>query len=197
MQENAAVVRFTGGLPETRCGAGSTLRVAGALTVALPRLIRELTVNASPIRSLIDAPCGDFNWMSVVDLGAVNYVGIDIDQKHLTMARQRSRPNDRFEQRDILAGPLPYADVVLCRDFLQHLPNKMALLALDNLSSGAWLLATSHSNAGNEDITDVGGFRPLNLTAGPFNLPQPFKSVADPPGSGRIIGAWATADLVR
>jgi len=84
---------------------------------------------------------------------------------------------------------------MLCRDFLQHLPNAMAALALKNFiaSEIPWLLATSHSNEQNADIPRQGMFRPLNLTAEPFNLAPTRKSVAD--GAGRILGLWHRSEM--
>lgn len=149
----------------------------------LPTLLKKLSV-----KSLIDAPCGDFNWMACVDLGGIDYLGVDIDEDHLNKARERAGMFHRFEQRDILAGELPRADAVLCRDYLQHLPNELVFRAIVNLSSGKWLLATSHRNEVNHDIGSVGDFRQLNLMAPPFNFPPPEAWLED---SGRVLGAWA------
>ncbi len=44
-------------------GSGSESEFTASLRVTLPDLLRELGV-----RSVLDAPCGDFNWMQGVDL---------------------------------------------------------------------------------------------------------------------------------
>jgi SAM-dependent methyltransferase len=137
---------------------------------------------------LLDAPCGDLNWISTLDLGGVTYIGVDTSEANLSRARENAVLDVR--RADIVDGRLPEADTVLCRDFLQHLPNAMAQRALDNLAStGArWLLATSFDNEANADIADVGGFLPLNLTAPPFDLGEPQEAIPD--GPGRIVGVW-------
>ena len=59
------------GAGETRSGAGSTMHATRELRDALPRLLRSLGVT-----SLLDAGCGDTNWLP--DLGGIGYVGVDI-----------------------------------------------------------------------------------------------------------------------
>lgn len=175
---------FTSGLPETPCGYGSTIAGTSTIRAGLRQMLDRLG-----IKSLLDAPCGDFNWLSTVDLNGIAYIGVDFSTKNLAMARTRA-PNMDFRFSDIVSGPLPMADAVLCRDFLQHLPTLMAVEALHNitLSSCGWLLATSHNNPVNGDIAMAGGFRPLNLQSAPFFFADPEDSIQD--GPGRIIGAW-------
>jgi len=148
---------------------------------------------------LLDAPCGDLNWMKDVDLSNIDYIGCDID--HLAKARWNATwlnaYTSRFLNIDIVNGVLPQVDAVFCRDFMQHLPNEMVFKTLRNFKrTGAeWLLMTSHTNRVNEDIENPGEFRPLNLLVEPFNLPEPAIAIEDPPGSSRIIGVWRTAGL--
>jgi hypothetical protein len=177
-------VRFTGGLPETACGYGSTLRATETVRAQLPGLLARLGTEV-----LLDAPCGDLNWISQVDLSGICYIGIDTSDANLAAARARS-PSLLFGKVDIVTGVLPMADTVLCRDFLQHLPTAMAQQALGNIiASGAeWLIATSHDAAENDDIPEPGGFRPLNLQIAPFNLGAPIEALPD--GAGRILGVW-------
>lgn len=182
---------FTGGRPETPCGAGSTLTMTAYLRERLPGVLSSLSV-----MKLLDAPCGDLNWMQETDLAGIDYIGCDID--HLTTARANASGFNAYTVRlleiDIINGTLPRADAILCRDFMQHLPNGMVFQTLENFQrTGAeWLLMTSHLNETNEDIDKPGDFRPLNMTAAPFNLPEPAMTIADPPGSNRIIGVWHT-----
>lgn len=58
---------------ESVSGTGSELNRTYHLRRELPVLLSELK-----IRSLLDLPCGDFNWMAHVDLGAIHYIGADI-----------------------------------------------------------------------------------------------------------------------
>lgn len=162
------------------------MEATDSLRAALPGLLAQLGT-----RVLLDAPCGDLNWMSRVDLSGVTYVGVDTSEENLKTAR-RNAPALTVSKADIFADDLPSADTVLCRDFLQHLPEGLALRVLERLrATGAnWLLATSHQAAAiNEDIDKVGGFRPLNLTIPPIALGEPLHVIVD--GPGRIVGVWA------
>jgi hypothetical protein len=120
---------FTGGLPETHCGYGSTLKATENLRLFLPGLLRMLNV-----RTLLDAPCGDFNWMRKVVLDDIAYIGMDVDEENLADAREWSAAD--FINRDVLTEPLPKADAWLCRDFLQHLPNAGVERALKQFQHG-------------------------------------------------------------
>lgn len=184
-QDAVRQVKFTSGRPETLCGAGSTLRETEYLRSLLPIMFSDLGV-----RSLLDAPCGDFNWMAQVDLTGIDYIGADYSDDNLKAARQRA---DRdFRRLDIVTDDLPDADAMLCRDFHQHIPNAMVISALRNfVASGIrWLIATTHDNPVNEDIEKPGMFRRINLEVGPFCLPATRTLIADPPGSGHYLAVW-------
>ncbi len=187
---------FTGGLPETGCGAGSMFSNTVNVRERLPKLFEELG-----IRTVLDAPCGDFNWMSKTDLSGIEYIGVDYDELHCTWARARESDPSKFRPRkktvvtlDMCRDPLPLADLMLCRDFLQHLPNAMVSVVLNKIRSSGipWLLATSHGNKVNDNITSHGMFRPLNLTIAPFNLPSPKETIAD--GDDRFLSLWHRND---
>lgn len=182
---------FTAGLPETGCGAGSTYKNTVNVRTWLPQLMRELDAKV-----LLDAPCGDFNWMSKTNLTGIDYIGIDYDAEHCRETKLKdSEPQYRPRSKtvlmlDLCMDRLPPAEVMLCRDFLQHLPNFMVSVVLRNfiLSGIPWLVATSHDNTENDDIAEQGMFRALNLEAAPFNLPIPNKWIDD--GQGRILALW-------
>lgn len=181
-------MKFIRGLPETACGGGSTLAATEHLRERLPALLRDLGV-----QWLVDAPCGDANWISKVDLTGIGYLGIDYSKENIDAAEKRW-PEKEFYLRDIVVDALPpSADAMLCRDFHQHMPTAMAVAAIRNFLAVNinWLLATSHSNEVNEDIAEPGGFRPINLMRAPFNFLKPVAQIEDPPGSGRILGAWS------
>src|ERR1700709_2014036 len=60
------------GAAESISGLGSELDATAGLRAELPRLFGKLA-----IPSLLDAPCGEANWINHADLG-VRYVGVDI-----------------------------------------------------------------------------------------------------------------------
>lgn len=181
---------FTGGLPETECGAGSTLANTETVREWLPRVLRQIEA-----KLLLDIPCGDFNWMSRTDLSMVDYLGCDNDKRHIYAAMGKHSPpkfrprSTTFMRADLFTSKLFEADVILCRDFFQHLPLPRVVEALERIQdTGArYMIATSHGNETNQGIGMEGDFSPVNLMVPPFNLPFPLDEVED---CGRILGLW-------
>jgi len=64
---------------ESKSGPGSTVSRTRLLRPRLTELVRNLG-----IRSLLDVPCGDFNWMRLTDLPSVEYIGADIVPEIIT-----------------------------------------------------------------------------------------------------------------
>src|SRR4051812_5816720 len=58
---------------ESRSGPGSNLVKTSAIRTQLPILLDALGV-----RSLLDAPCGDFHWMQYTPLHVKRYIGVDV-----------------------------------------------------------------------------------------------------------------------
>ncbi|MFF5173156.1 class I SAM-dependent methyltransferase [Micromonospora sp. NPDC000089] len=179
---------------QSRSGTGSALGATGQLREALPGLLARLGA-----RSLLDVGCGDFNWMSEVDLGAVEYTGVDIVPSVIqdNLARHRTAKRS-FRCLDAVTEALPQADAVLCREVLFHLSFSDAERLLDNIrSSGArHLIATTDTATGfNSDIR-TGDFRLLNLRRRPFAFPEPLHVIADDvvqPGRG--VGVWRIEEI--
>ena len=185
------------GVAESRSGAGSTLSETEALRTNLPALLRQLEV-----RSLLDLPCGDFHWMSRLDLTGIDYLGADIVAELVAQNQtEHGAPGRSFTRLDLLQDELPRRDAVLCRDCLVHLPNALVLQALRRIkASGAtWLLATTFpAQAGNPDIP-LRLWRPVNLQAAPFHLPPPqmllHEGNPDTRYADKSLGVWRLADL--
>ncbi len=153
-------------------GPGSTLDQTAAVRAALPELCAQLGVTR-----LLDAPCGDLAWMSTLELPGVAYTGVDIVPE--LIAANAARFADRsFAVGDLVQGPLPAADLILCRDCLVHLSyaDIRAALRTFKASGARYLLTTSFRAHPNRDIV-TGNWRPLNLEAAPFALPAPLEAV--------------------
>ena len=160
---------------ESVSGPGSDLASTAALRAGLADLLREIGA-----RSLLDAPCGDFNWMKEVPLELDSYVGVDVVAELVARNRERYGNATRtFLHADILRDPLPCADVIFCRDCLVHLPLADCRVALQNFkrSGSRWLLTTSFIRTEeNVDIT-AGSWRQLNLEKPPFDFPPPHRTI--------------------
>jgi len=158
---------------ESVSGPGSTFAYTLNLRQRLPQLFEE-----HGIRTVFDAPCGDFNWMPhVLALTSVSYLGADI-VRPLIANHQKTFTNERTEFRllDITRDALPQVDLWICRDCLFHLSYQQIFEALSNFARSGirFALLTNHRNEGGFENSDIrpGGFRKLDLFASPFLLPK-------------------------
>jgi SAM-dependent methyltransferase len=151
---------------ESSSGIGSELKNTELIRNELPYLFQKFD-----IKSMLDIPCGDWNWMKKVDLSSVSYIGADIVEK-LIISNKQSYPNIDFRTLDLTTDELPKVDLVFVRDCLGHLTNENVHKAIANIrnSGSKYLLATSFTRWNmNPDIQD-GGWKCINLMIEPFYL---------------------------
>jgi SAM-dependent methyltransferase len=184
------------GAAESVSGDGSTIAATAQIRAALPNLLKELEV-----RTILDAPCGDFNWMRLLltDTPTIErYVGMDIVPS-LIERNQSAYASDTvsFEHGDITISPLPTVDLIINRDCLLHLSFKDALAALKNFkkSGSKYLLTNTYTQImKNQDIPS-GRWRFINLELEPYRLPPPLKTIDDGDAQGKCMGLWKLQDL--
>ncbi len=162
---------------ETRSGVGSTLEYTENLRRQLPVLFKEYG-----IKRVLDAPCGDFNWMKHVLDSLDGYIGGDI-VKELIDENNRlyGREGIRFQELDITQDKLPEVDLMICRDCLFHLPVTESMKFIKNFqeSNIKYLLITSHTNATANDGIVEGEFNFINLMIKPYNFPTDYLYAID------------------
>lgn len=157
------------GTRESVSGYGSELVNTIEIRQALPDIFRSYGVH-----SVIDMPCGDWNWMSKVDLTGINYTGLDIVPEMVERNTELYGPF--FHVHDAINDELPYADLLICRDFLFHIPYAQIFKVLENIDKAGirYLLTTTFPSILNTDVIedDTIRWRKLNLCAHPFNFPD-------------------------
>lgn len=184
------------GSAESASGTGSTLDQTQVVREKLPEI-----VEVHAIGSILDIPCGDFNWMKMLNLPA-RYIGADVVEALIRQNQERYGNERRtFVWLDLVADELPAADLVLCRDCLFHFSFKHVMQALENIkrSNAKFLLATTNvSLERNCDIV-TGEWRRLNLQRPPFSLPEPLllidEKCPDPASPDKHLALWRVADL--
>ncbi len=164
------------------------------LRESLPALLAEFNVT-----SMLDLPCGDFNWMKTVQLPFQDYIGADIVAP--LIADVQSRYGDsghQFQVLDLVKDDLPAADLLLCRDCMMHLSYELIERAVANLlrSDLKYVLLTTYPNGENRNI-NTGKFFEINLTKQPFHFPAPLREIEDwmPPFPQRRLALWKCEDL--
>jgi ribosomal protein S26 len=157
---------------ESISGVGSEILTTVEIRKALPVIWQKYK-----IKTFLDVPCGDFNWMKEVDKTGIKYIGGDIVEKNVKRNNELyGISQNKLKKIDITKDILPKVDMVFCKDCLQHLNYENVAKALRNfMQSGCkYLMLTSYPlTIKNYDILD-GDYRALNLFKEPFNLPKNY-----------------------
>lgn len=184
---------------ESVSGPGSDCAQTKVITLEIPKLLAALGV-----KSVLDIPCGDFNWMQRVDLSGIDYTGADI-VADLVAANEAQYGSATicFRHLNLFTDSLPQVDLVLCRDCLVHLPFADIFRALGNIcrSGTNYILTTTFTgDRDNQDIL-MGDWRPLNLERPPFSFPTPAHlivegcSECDGQFADKALALWKAEDL--
>ena len=183
------------GCSESLSGPGSTFESTQSLRSGLEEYLPKLG-----IRTLVDAPCGDINWIRHLRYRFDRYVGIDVVPEIISSLRLLDLPGYHFQTGNIVTDILPASDAILCRDCLVHLPFDAAMNAvrLMTLSGSRYIMATTFSKLERNEDCSYGDWRPLNLQAVPFNLPPPVVLIEDAVTSysDKSLGIWRVQDII-
>lgn len=183
----------------SRLWSSSSVSGPGSESVQTQQLRDQLpgVLDRFGVRALLDLPCGDFGWLSAVDLDVERYIGADIvtDLVKMNAERFRDDPVREFRVLDLTGDPLPKTDLVLCRDCLVHLSFADIERALRNLrrSGSRYLLTTTFTELGTNTDIATGDWRPLNLCREPFGFPEPLAVLVE--GCTEENGAYADKSL--
>lgn len=118
---------WTGGLPETVCGYGSTMAGTRAQREWIPKIVAKYGIT-----SIADVGAGDLHWFPRMKLN-VAYQAFDLVPR---------RP--QVQQFDLVREVPPAVDMILCLWVLNHLPFADHRSAFANLlaSGSKWLMLT-------------------------------------------------------
>jgi methyltransferase family protein len=183
------------GAPASTSGLGSEMDATAVLRAELPRLLEKLGVT-----SLLDAPCGDANWINQANL-VVSIIGVDIVPSLIERLQARAAAGEikgEYHLADITRDPLPRCDAILCRDALVHLSFANIERAVANFrASGAtWLIATTFPEWQTNGDCEDGDWRALNFERAPFDWGTPVELVNEnclEAGGGwrdKSLGVW-------
>ena len=169
---------------ESKSGPGSQMDSTENIRKELPKIWEKYN-----IKSVLDAPCGDYNWMKNVKKDGITYVGVDIVPKIIEENNKKYKnDNTQFRELNIIKDKLPKSDMIICRDCLQHLSYEDAKKAVKSFkdSGSIYLLVTNYPwTLENWDIKE-GDFRPLNLCEKPFNFPECIEKIKESNEPGNL-----------
>ena len=158
---------------ETYSGPGSLLSNTDNLIENLPVFIKNYN-----IKSIIDIPCGDFNYMrKIINQDKnINYLGIDIAENAIKKCKKYETRNIKFKVDDITLSDITLndADLIICKDLTLHLCFSDIKKVLKNIErSNCKYFACSRYENGNivnkEQISGLGA-RGIEITKEPFNF---------------------------
>ena len=157
---------------ESSSGIGSEIKNTKEVLRALKQIISEFK-----IKSIIDVPCGDFNWMSYIDMSNIDYTGYDIVNSLIKKNNRKfKKANINFYHSDITSSELPKGDLMFVRDCLVHFSYEDIKKSIFRIkqSKSKYLMSTSFVDVKkNIDIYSA-DWRPINLEKEPFNFPKPI-----------------------
>lgn len=148
-------------------GDGSTLENAAPYIKFLENFIKY-----NEIQSVVDVGCGDWTFSQYIDWGKTHYIGIDIVKSVIDSNKAKfTSTNTIFMHGDANFTKMPFADLMISKDVLQHLPNESILLFINQLSKFKHCLITNDIDhwSVNKPI-QAGDYRSIDLTKEPFNI---------------------------
>lgn len=162
-------------------GDGSTVQNAAYYMNFLQNFIK-----ANGIRSVVDVGCGDWSFSQHMNWNGIRYFGYDAAAQVIERNQSKfATPTITFVQGDASRLDLPKADLLICKDVLQHLPNEEIALFLTQLHKFKHCLITNDVDltlsSDNRQIS-MGDYRTIDLTKPPFNIPG-TKIVTYPAGN--------------
>lgn len=164
---------------ESLSGEGSSLEQTETIRHEISKALSDFN-----IRSVLDIPCGDFNWMKEIEAETFEYLGADVVPELIEMLSHRNEdPRRSFIVLDIVRNSLPKVDLIFCRDLLVHLESKDVFSAIRNIkaSGSKWLMTTNftadrpYKNL--PAITRGIPWRPINFSLSPFSFPIPAREI--------------------
>ncbi len=143
-------------------------------------------LNEHGIQSVVDCGCGDWQSTRYLDWTGIAYTGIDIVPTVVEANQnQFATQTVRFICDNFCTMDLPSADLAICKDALQHLPDAQVQKFLQQLYKFRYVLITNDlgDNQSRDSvlIANPYHFARLDVTLPPFSLPASV--VCEFPGS--------------
>lgn len=130
-------------------------------------------IKTKEICSILEVGCGDWQVGSKYNLDGIFYKGIDASSVIIEEVKSTyETDNIQFLRADAETVEFPKADLILCKDVLQHLPNSsVAIIMKKILENSRYALICDDWTETNTGDIEAGGHRRLNLMEGQFDYP--------------------------
>ncbi len=127
------------------------------------------------IKSVVDLGCGDWRIGKLVNWDGIKYLGVDVVDSVISQnSKNFASPTVTFVKADGTDYVLPSADLLICKDVLQHLPYKDIQKIIPQFSKFKYCLVINDVDpikltCENTDLPR-GYYRCLDMTKAPFSL---------------------------
>jgi SAM-dependent methyltransferase len=96
-------------------------------------------IEKNNVSSVVDFGCGDFKMYKNFSWDNINYVGIDVSQTAINIAKKNEKKNIKFLHKETVA--LPKADLLLIKDVFGHwLPGNSTTLFSNELGDQSTII---------------------------------------------------------
>ena len=127
---------------EGHSGGGSTFENTTIYRAFLQDFLSQFN-----IRSVLDVGCGDWEFSQAIDWKGIKYTGYDVVKDVIEKNKIRfESDNIHFFTMDIINSRLQKADLLICKEVLQHLTNKDVLKFSYHFSNFKYCLITNDVN---------------------------------------------------
>lgn len=150
-------------------GGGSTVESSKKYMIFLQNFLKRHN-----IKSVVDVGCGDWEFSQHIDWSGIDYTGVDVVES--VIARNNEKfgcQTIRFLHGDSTQMNLPKADLLICKDVMQHLMHEDIFNLCAQMPKYKHCLFTndvdpSTSTSLNDVMCPRGPTRQLDLTRAPF-----------------------------
>lgn len=150
-------------------GWGSTMKATEEYRLFLENMLAMLD-----IKTVVDVGCGDWEFSQAIDWDGIDYLGIDVVREVIARNKKKyASDNINFMHGDALTMKLPEADLLICKEVLQHLTNADIIKFSKQLSKFKYCLITNDiSRKSRDNNIDIprGYWRCIDLMKPPFNF---------------------------
>jgi SAM-dependent methyltransferase len=155
---------------EEGSGGGSRIENAKPYVDFLQKFLCE-----KKITSVVDVGCGDWQFSKFINWKGIRYFGIDVVKYIIENNTQRfGSPTITFIHSDGISNDLPEADLMVCKEVLQHLTNADVFSLIKQLGKFKYCLITNdvdpHTLSSDNHEIIRGSSRTIDLTKPPFNI---------------------------
>jgi hypothetical protein len=142
-------------------------------------------LNGYNLKTITDAPCGDFFWMKEVlinNTGNIDsFTGIDIVDELIQINNKKYGSDKiKFMCSDLTRDIVPRTDLIICRDCFLHLSYRNIFNILNNFKKSGtdYLLASTYTKHKNHNVYkfSVQG-RAINLEEAPFKIKNILETI--------------------